>query len=70
MELTYTNSDNKKDTKSTTETPQIKLVKEILPDALPATGSSVFTGIAIVAISVLVICGIRYFMIKKDLDNK
>ena len=70
MELTYTNSENQKDTKSTTETPQIKLVKELLPDKLPDTGKIILTGIAILAVAIAVICGVRYFILKKKLDNK
>lgn len=75
LDLTYTDSSDKIDTKTSDITPKIKLVepkkelpKEELPKELPKAGTStLFGGIGLIVV-VSIIFGIRYFILKNKID--
>ena len=75
LDLTYTDSSDKTDTKTSDITPKIKLVepkkelpKEELPKELPKAGTStLFGGIGLIVV-VSIIFGIRYFILKNKID--
>lgn len=69
LDLTYTDSSNKTDTKTSDITPKIKLVepKEELPKELPKAGSSTLFGCIALIVIVSTIFGIRYFILKNNI---
>ena len=68
LDLTYTDTDDKANTKSSDVTPKIKLSEpEELPKVLPKAGSNMFFGsIAIVSI-IAIAFGIKYIIIKNNM---
>lgn len=63
LTLTYTNYSNTTDTKTSDITPKVKLT-EPLPAELPKAGKTIFFSIIGIAIVLVIISGIRYFILK------
>ena len=66
LDVTYTNSDNKTDTKSTDITPQVKLTEK-LPTVLPKAGSTIFFSFMGIVLVIAVTCGIKYVVVKNSM---
>lgn len=71
LDLTYTDSSNKANTKSSDISPKIKLtepkVQEELPKELPKAGTSTLFGCIALIVIVSTIFGIRYFILKNKI---
>lgn len=65
LDLTYTDSSNKTDTKTSNITPKIKLA-ESLPTILPKAGTTIFFGGIGIVLVIAIASGIKYFLIKKE----
>lgn len=63
LDLTYTDYSNTTDTKTSDITPKVKLT-EPLPEELPKAGKTIFFSIIGIAIVLVIISGIRYFILK------
>lgn len=63
LDLTYTDYSNTTDTKTSDITPKVKLT-EPLPAELPKAGKTIFFSIIGIAIVLVIISGIRYFILK------
>ena len=66
LDVTYTDSDNKTDTKSTDITPQVKLTEK-LPTVLPKAGSTIFFSFMGIVLVIAVACGIKYVVVKNSM---
>ena len=66
LDVTYTDSDNKTDTKSTDITPQVKLTEK-LPAVLPKAGSTIFFSFMGIVLVIAVACGIKYVVVKNSM---
>lgn len=71
LDLTYTDSSNKDNTKSSDISPKIKLtepvVEEEKPTVYPKAGKVILVGILGLTITIAVIGGIRYFILKNKM---
>lgn len=63
LDLTFTDYSNVTDTKTSDITPKVKLT-EPLPIELPKAGKTIFFGVIGIAVILVVIFGIRYFILK------
>ena len=66
LDVTYTDSDNKTDTKSTDITPKVKLT-ENLPTVLPKAGSTIFFSFMGIVLVIAVAFGIKYVLVKNSM---
>ena len=66
LDVTYTDSDNKTDTKSTNITPKVKLT-ENLPTVLPKAGSTIFFSFMGIVLVIAVAFGIKYVLVKNSM---
>ena len=66
LDVTYTDSDNKTDTKSTDITPQVKLTEK-LPTVLPKAGSTIFFSFMGIVLLIAIACGIKYVVVKNSM---
>lgn len=71
LDLTYTDSSNKENTKSSDVSPKIKLTEPIVeeekPTIYPKAGKTIFIGILGLTITIAIIGGIRYFILKNKI---
>ena len=66
LDLNYTDSDNKTNTKSSDVTPKVKLT-ESLPTVLPKAGSTIFFGFIGIVLVITGAFGIKYIMVKNSM---
>lgn len=66
LDLSYTDYDNKTDTKTSDITPQLKLT-ENLPTVLPKAGYNIFFGFISIILAISIVFGIKYIIIKNKM---
>ena len=66
LDLSYTDSDNKTDTKSSDVTPKVKLT-ESLPTVLPKAGSTIFFGFMGIVLVIATAFGIKYIVVANSM---
>lgn len=66
LDVTYTDFNNKTDTKSSNITPQVKLTEK-LPAVLPKAGSNIFFGFVGIILAITFIFGCKYIIVKNSM---
>ncbi len=66
LDISYTDSSNETNTKSSDITPKLKLT-ENLPTEIPKAGNQIFFGGFVIILAIAIIIGIRYFIIKNEI---
>ena len=66
LDISYTDSSNETNTKSSDITPKLKLT-ENLPTEIPKAGNQIFFGGFVIILAIAIIVGIRYFIIKNEI---
>ena len=67
VDLTYTDSSDETDTKSSDVTPKLKLV-EPKPEVLPKAGKTIFFGVIGLVLVISIIFGSRYIIVKNKIN--